>query len=273
MENQEKLVMAIIIGCTAMFGLIVVFILFVAIYQRKMIEKENKIQLFEQEKQIQLFKASTEAEEEQKKKIAHNLHDEINPLLTILKFNLSKHHIAIKKGMLTPDNFIEDGKMLDKAIEGIRTICYDLIPSFFMEYGLIPSLESYVKNIKSTDNIYGDFTSNVIPEEVESFSQQEQLNIYRVCLEILNNLFKHSGCSSFKLSIFSKNQNLIVEITHNGKGVSNEEMILFTDNSKGLGLKSLKARLILLKANINYQKDINTPSITLTIPINSNNLL
>ena len=49
-------------------------------------------------------------------------------------------------------------------------------------------------------------------------------------------------------------------------------MNLFTENSKGLGLKSLKMRIILLKATINYLKSINTSSITLTVPINSNNL-
>jgi signal transduction histidine kinase len=50
-------------------------------------------------------------------------------------------------------------------------------------------------------------------------------------------------------------------------------MNLFTENSKGLGLKSLKARIILLKANINYNKDINSSSITLTVPLNPNKLV
>ena len=59
----------------------------------------------------------------------------------------------------------------------------------------------------------------------------------------------------------------------NAQGISNEEMNLFTENSKGLGLKSLKARIILLKANINYNKDINSSSITLTVPLNPNKLV
>lgn len=275
MENQDitNLKLLIILGIFITLFLATVVVLFVVFYQRKMLLKEASIKLMEQEKQIELFKASVEAEEKQKEKIARNLHDEINPILNTLKFNLTKHKIKAQKNELDPANMTADEKTLDNVIESIRTICYDLIPSFFLEYGLVVSLESYLKTVQNIGDISGEFNADVIPEEMESFSRQEQLNIYRVCLEILNNLFKHSGCTFFKVSIKSINQSLVFEITHNGKGITNEEMNTFTEKSKGLGLKSLKACIILLKASINYSKNINTPSITLTIPLNSNNLV
>lgn len=255
-----------------MFCLIVIIILFVVIYQRKMLLKETSIKLMEQEKRMDLFRASIESEEKQKEKIARNLHDEINPILNTLKFNLTKHRIKAQKNELNPASMISDEETLNKVIEGIRSVCYDLIPTFFLEYGLVVSLESYIKSVLNMDDITGEFYSNVIPEELETFSRQEQLNIYRVCLEILNNLFKHSQCTNFSVSVKSINKSLVFEVIHNGRGVSNQEMNLFTENSKGLGLKSLKMRIILLKATINYLKSINTSSITLTVPINSNNL-
>ena len=273
MEVQTGVTTFIILGCLAMFCLIIVIILFVVTYQRKMLLKEASIKLMEQEKQIELFKASVEAEEKQKEKIARNLHDEINPILNTLKFNITKHRIKAQKNELDPANMMADEETLNKVIESIRTVCYDLIPSFFLEYGLIVSLESYVKNVQRVDDISGEFNSDVIPEELETFTRQEQLNIYRVCLEILNNLFKHSGCSHFNVSIKSVNNSIVFEVTHNGKGINNEEMNSLTEKSKGLGLKSLKARIILLKATINYCKNSNTGSITLTVPLNSNNLV
>lgn len=271
LENQDitSIKLLITLGILITLFIAAVVILFVVYYQRKMLLKEASIKLMEQEKQIELFKASVEAEEKQKEKIARNLHDEINPILNTLKFNLTKHRVKAQKNEFNPESMMADEDTFDKAIEGIRTVCYDLIPTFFMEYGLIPSLESYVKNVKRIGDISGEFHSAIVPEELESFSLQEQLNIYRVCLEVLNNLFKHSGCSLFKLSIVSS-QNLVFEITHNGKGIDDEEMNSFTEKSKGLGLKSLKARLILLRATINYRKNINTPSIILVVPLNSN---
>ena len=275
MENQEitNIKLLITIGIFSTLFIAAVVILFVVYYQRKMLLKDASIKLMEQEKQIELFKASVEAEEKQKEKIARNLHDEINPILNTLKFNITKHRIKAQKNELDPASMFADEETLNKVIEGIRSVCYDLIPSFFLEYGLIVSLESYVKNVQNMDDISGEFYSDVIPEELETFSRQEQLNMYRVCLEILNNLFKHSACKFFSVSMNSLNKSLVFKVTHNGKGISNEEMNLFTENSKGLGLKSLKARIILLKANINYNKDINSSSITLTVPLNPNKLV
>ena len=271
MENQTYLITNILLGCLAMFSLIVVIILFVVIHKRKILLKDTKIKLLENEKQLALFKASVEAEENQKEKIAFNLHDEINPMLNTLKFNLTKHRVKAEKNELIPSDITVDEKTLNKVIDGIRTICHDLVPTFFFEYGLLVSLESYLKNIQRMEHITGEFKSELNPDDLETFTRHEQLNIYRVCLEVLNNLFKHSGCTFFNVLIKSKYQSLVFEITHNGKGISNEEMDTFTAKSTGLGLKSLKARIILLNATINYNKNINTPSITLTIPLNPNN--
>ena len=123
--------------------------------------------------------------------IARNLHDEINPLLTLLKYNLTKHRIEVKKNKFDPDSLIKDEETLDKAIDGIRTTCLDLIPSFLLQNGLIPSLDDYIRSVQQIEGMTADFESSATPEKMETFDIQEQLNIYRVCLEILNNLFKH----------------------------------------------------------------------------------
>ena len=125
MQNQTGLVTFIIIASLFVFCLIVIIILFFVINQRKMLLKNSEIKLMENEKQLSLFKAAVEAEEKQKKVIARNLHDEINPILSVIKFSLSKHRIEYKKGVFSPDSLIEDAKMLDKAIESINTICLE----------------------------------------------------------------------------------------------------------------------------------------------------
>lgn len=184
MENQDitNLKLLIILGIFITLFLATIVVLFVVFYQRKMLLKEAKIKIMEQEKQIELFKASVEAEEKQKEKIARNLHDEINPLLGALKFNLTKHRIKAAKNSFEPESLLLDEDILDKAIEGIRTTCYDLVPSFFLNYGLIPSLENHITSFQKINGISTSFDCNVTPEEIESFENQEQLNIYRICL-------------------------------------------------------------------------------------------
>lgn len=267
MQSQENIALLIAIGCLVMFILVIVIIMFVVIYQRKMLLKEAKIQLMEQDKQITLFKASVEAEEQQKEKIARNLHDEINPILSLLKFNLSKHRIEVQKNKFEADSLIVDTQLLDQAIEGIRTTCLELIPTYLLQYGLLKSLEDHMRNLQQVGSITTEFENHTESIDIEGFEKQAQLNIYRICLEILNNLVKHSNASMLKLTITRLAHFLILEFSHNGSSVTNEEMNAFTENSSGLGLKSLKARALILDAKIEYNSLVNQASVKLSIPI------
>ena len=267
MQSQENIAIFIAIGCLVMFILVIVIIMFVVIYQRKMLLKEAKIQLMEKDKQITLFKASVEAEEHQKEKIARNLHDEINPILSLLKFNLSKHRIEIKKNKFEADSLIVDAELLDQAIEGIRTTCLELIPTFLLQYGLLKSLEEYIRNLQHARNITTQFQNHTQPNDLETLDKQAQLNTYRMCLEILNNMTKHSEHSELKLTASCINHFLILEFSHNGKLVTTTEMDAFTENSSGLGLKSIKARALILNAKIDYNTNNNQASVKLSIPL------
>ena len=268
MENQDitNIKLLVTVGILITLFLATAIILFVVYYQRKMLLKEARIRLMEQEKQITLFKASVEVEEQQKEKIARNLHDEINPLLVILKLNLSRHRMAAKKNAFDPETLKADSDLLDKAIEGIRTTCLDLIPSFLMEFGLLKALEEHIRNVQQIDLLNAEFENRISYDELDIFDKQDQLNIYRISLEILNNLFKHSKCTAFKMTTQNIEKKLIIEFSHNGKGVSNEEMEIFTENSKGLGLKSLKARALILNANIDYINKPSEATVRISVP-------
>lgn len=268
MENTDitTIKLLITVGILITLFLAAVVIIFVVHYQRKILLKEAQIQVMEQEKQIALFKASVEVEEKQKEKIARNLHDEINPLLVVLKLNLGRHRMAVQKNTFDPDSLKKDSELLDKAIEGIRTTCHDLIPSFLLQFGLLKALEEYIRTARHSEDMSLEFENQVSTEEMEIFDKQAQLNIYRICLEILNNLFKHSQCSQLRMLTKKTPGHVEIEFIHNGRGVSNDDMEIYTEQSKGLGLKSLKARSLILGADINYQPGPPYALIRLRIP-------
>lgn len=267
MENQDitNIKLLITVGILITLFLSAVIIIFVVYYQRKALLRENEIKLFEKEQQILFFKATIEAEEKQKEKIALNLHDSINPMLSVLKLNLSRHRIQIIKNKFNIEDLKNDAEIIDNVIDGIRATCFNLIPKFLLEYGLIKSLNRYIENINTPNNINGKFNNNLNTTEAP-LSQQDQLSVYRICLEIINNLIKHSRCSIFELTISQIKDELILEFSHNGKGLDNEEVKSLIESNKGLGLKSLKSRAFILNANLNFSKNINTAAITLTIP-------
>jgi signal transduction histidine kinase len=96
----------------------------------------------------------------------------------------------------------------------------------------------------------------------------QQLNIYRICLEILNNLYKHANYQYLKIIVERTGNNLQFEFTHNGMGITTKEIDKLAAGSQGLGLKSLMSRALLLNATINYEIDEGLASIKLQIPIN-----
>lgn len=266
MQNQTSLIPFILLGCLAMFGLIVVIILFVVTYQRKMLEKENKLRLFEQEKQIQLFKATVEAEDKQKERIAHNLHDSINPMLGLLKLNLSKHKIDITKNKFNVDDLKNDASIIDEIVEGIRIISKELSSSYMANKGLIGSIERHISIISSSSSLSVIYNNNLKDEDL-NLNEQDKANTFRIFLELINNVLKHTKCSVFEVNLEKIDNVLLLRITHNGKGINNDDVQNLINADKGLGLKSLKSRTLMLNAKLDYQKTINTSSITLSVPL------
>lgn len=267
MENQEQVAVYIALGSLVIFTLVIIIILFVVTYQRKMLEKENRIQMIEQEKQIQMFKATVEAEELLKEKIANNLHDSVNPMLALLKLNLSRHKIEVEKNKFNPESLKDDSKIIDNAIDGIRSSCKDLIPSFLLEFGLIKALEDYIRNLGKNENIHAELINHNPENKTTFLDKQDQLSAYRICMEILNNLFKHAGYTQLKLVIRNTEELFNAEFHHNGKGISNEEIARITESSRGQGLKSLKIRVLVLGGSLNYTNENGSPKIVFAAPV------
>ncbi|MCD6068656.1 MAG: sensor histidine kinase [Bacteroidetes bacterium] len=273
MQNQTDIGLFIALGSVVMFLLVVVIILFVVVYQRKMLEKESRIKEIEQEKQIQLFKATVEAEEQLKEKIANNLHDSVNPMLSLLKMNLSMHKRNLEKNKFNPDSFKEDAELIDQAVEGIRSSCRELIPSFLIEFGIIKALDDYIRNLNKNEHIEAVFENRQPGNTDVCLSKQDQLSAYRICMEVLNNLFKHAGYTNLHILVENRPEGFRVEFSHNGKGISNEEIDAITDSSKGQGLKSLKVRVLLLNADLNYIKGTGRPGIHFSVPASRSELI
>ncbi|MDP3145385.1 MAG: histidine kinase [Bacteroidota bacterium] len=265
MENTQLTPYFIAIGCLLAFVLISIIVLLVVTYQRKMLAKEYRIQLFEQEKQMAMFKASFEAEELQKRIIANNLHDSINPTLTFLKYSLTMHQSNFQEQKFSHKDLEKDKELITQTIDNIRAICHDLNPVVLNDFGLIKSLEHCIEILNDSATLKATFKTENLSPEHQYFSETDQVNIYRICQELLNNIIKHSESTEMQLLIFSIEKKLCIEFTHNGQGIINEDIESLS--KKGLGLNSLKSRALILNATLNYIKTDRVSIIKLHIPL------
>lgn len=248
-----------------MFIFVMVIILFVVVYQRKMLEKQNEINLLEQTRQISEFKAVVEAQENEKEKIASNLHDEIGPMLTVLKLNMSKHQSDLRKGRsLENDAFAEDISRIDSVMENIRSTCHDLTPNFLLEFGLVKTLEQFVCALESSGKLSTTFS--VANEQPLRLGKQDTINLYRVCMELINNLLKHASCQKMTFEMGFSDEELMIRITHDGNGLTQESFDELSTSRNGLGLKSLKSRILMMKAKLEFQRNPKASIIEVKVP-------
>lgn len=167
-----------------------------------------------------------EVTDEERARIARDLHDELGQTLSIVKSRISR--INSLSGEIEPiDNDIS------LAIEQTRTISRNLYPSVLEKVGLIRSVASILENVQKGTDIQCSYD---IDESVESLPQIVKTHLYRIIQECINNTMKHAGASALKISILPDNDAFELIYLDNGKG-------LISKVKNGVGLQSIRERV------------------------------
>lgn len=265
LENASPIEIPILVVIATVGILVFIFfiIFFVIFYQKRnlqlQVESEEKEKLHQQ----QLLKTSLEIAELERKKIAENLHDDIGPIINMIKHNVSQLNAA-NTNHVEPELKHQTDKLLDTTMDNIRSITRELAPPALMRFGLHDGLNELCSQLSNTKIIEAEFNCSVsntpLPFTI-------QIQFYRLIQEIINNVIKHANASKLNLSLIYSQATLQALINHNGKGISNEKISELTQQSSGLGLRSIKNRAEILKANVNYSVANNQPTITISLPI------
>lgn len=262
MGDEKNVVLTIIAGSALIFLLILVIIIFVVYYSKKILQKESDFALSLKNKELELLRAVIQTQESEREKIASNLHDEVGPLLSTLKLNISKHKRSLEKKLLTSADLDIEREFIDNIIDNIRTASHHLTPQFVLKYGLIKGLENFISPIVSPKI---ELTTNL--EHEYNISKQITINVYRITLELVNNAIKHGDPKKMGITLLQHENVLEISLIHDGKGLNEDIYNSKSDEKHGLGLHSIKSRILILNGTIKfYQKE--KESITqLQIPI------
>lgn len=200
-------------------------------------------------------KALFDGEQNERIRIARELHDSVGQMLSLMKMNIS----AQEKN--TESEKIQN--LIDKTISEVRSISHNLIPEE-LNFGLLPALENLADKINATNKTKMEVE---IADKVKSvkFQQQNELSIYRIIQELLNNITKHAEATVIQLSIKSPGKNLVFNIRDNGKGLDLDSI----SNSSGIGWKNINARIRMMEGNIKVESEaFSGTQIEITLPQN-----
>jgi len=219
---------------------IVILLLISMIYQRRV--SKNRLVLKEKDAQYQdeLMLATIASQEQERRRIARDLHDEVGAMLSTIKLNLGGVNMKLKKIGINEDLTSETKSLLDDTIKNVRQISKDLLPPTLEEFGLSQALTALCEKIESASGIR---ISKKIQTIEPRLTIEQELALYRVVQEMINNALKHAEASEFSIHLESNMGEVQLCFSDNGKGFDMNEIKSSHLVRTGLGLKNLENRV------------------------------
>ena len=203
--------------------------------------KASEESLKESESELRFLSSKLlSAQEEERKRLAVELHDSLGSTLTAVKISLENNWNCFIKGAADPALFETSIALTRTAIEDIRRIIVDLRPTTLDDLGLLATLEWFCRRFGTV------YSSICVRKNVRVKEKQipETLKtvIYRVIQESFNNIAKYSGAKNVKLSLSERSGELKLKIEDDGEGFDVATALSKESSRKGLGLTSMKER-------------------------------
>jgi len=239
----------IISGSLGMLTLVSFIIAFIAQYQKKILAHKSELQRTETEFQKQLLDASVEVAEEERRKIAGNIHDDVGLTINVVKLNLSKIKKNLKDTELVNELIETDIKILEDIHTTLRGISHELMPPSLSLLGLKKGLREMSRQISASGKIKVDLVSDEFELRLD---KKKELQLYRLIKELINNIIKHAGANQIILHFALDQEKLITIIEHDGIGINDQEVMTLINSQKGIGLKSIQSRVQLTNSKLNY---------------------
>lgn len=251
-------VILILVGILGMLILAIAIIVFFLVYQKRLFAQEAALRTIESAYQKDLLQHSFESQEAERKRIAADLHDDIGSLLSATKLYIhqlspeqtASHHQTLKK---------ETTELLDSAINQVRSISHNLFPPNLEHIGFLQTVQNFCQRIQKINDIQLNFSH----DNITRLTKQQELALYRILQELVNNTLKHAQATQINLSYKVLPAGLTMFYQDNGIGYS----INANDNkSKGIGTKSIESRANAINANFQFESTLGQGmSFTLTI--------
>jgi signal transduction histidine kinase len=222
MHTQEEEFYRAILIVAAVVGAILLYFIITAIrYHRKSIRMhKDKIQ------------AEIDTLENERRRIASDLHDELGPLLSAVKLQINNIETATGEDQLL---VAKSSGHIDSIIQKLREISNNLMPNTLLRKGLKNAVEELADTYKKLSALEIRF----ICEQEIRLDQNKEINIYRIVQEVLHNTIKHSGATLLLISLRKEENRVLLATSDNGKGF---DYFLKSKELKGLGLRNLQSR-------------------------------
>lgn len=218
-------------------------------YKQKHKLQQQRINELETEKQLAATEAVLKGEEQERTRLAKDLHDGLGGMLSGIKYSLQT-----MKGnlIMTPDNhqaFERSMDMLDSSIKEMRRVAHNMMPEALVKFGLDTALKDFCNDINQSGTLGVAYQS--IGLENATIEQTMAIAIYRIVQELINNTMKHASAKTAIVQVTKTDGNLSITVEDDGKGF--DPVIL--KGVRGIGWSNIQSRIEYLKGKLDVQSE------------------
>ena len=217
-----------------------------------------------QKQQAELTANIQRMQDEERRRIARDLHDSVGQLLAALSMNIAR--VTGESHKLSPDIaklVTENASLVNQITNEIRTISHLLHPPLLDEVGLPSALRWYTDGFSQRSNIQ---TTLDIPQQFQRLSPETEIAIFRLVQEGLTNIHRHSGSSSCSIKIVQDADRLRIEVKDSGRGIPKSKQLTLI-SSGGVGLRGMQERIRQLGGTLEIKSSPNGTVIAATLPV------
>ena len=237
---KQEQIRNILIGSFLFLLIVLIFL-----YNRYRLKQKNRYQQERNRQQNELFNAIVSTQDQERKRIAQDLHDSLGSVLSAAKLKLSA--LEASQPGFSPEQqetYQSSLELLNEAVAELRLISHNIMPATLSKLGLVAALQNLIGKISSKSGIQFSFAAHGFDVRLD---ENTEISIYRIILELINNIVKHAAAkkASVQLVHYPDYINLVIE--DNGLGFESAKALR---EKKGIGLGNILSRVEYLKGSI-----------------------
>jgi signal transduction histidine kinase len=245
--RQKTTVNYVLIGSAA--ALLIISLLLFRNYRHKQKLQQQRINELETEKQLTATEAVLKGEEQERTRLAKDLHDGLGGMLSGIKYSFQT-----MKGnlVMTPENhqaFERSMDMLDSSIKEMRRVAHNMMPEALVKFGLDTALKDFCNDINQSGALRVTYQS--IGLEQATIGQTTAITIYRVVQELINNIMKHAAAKTAIVQVTKTDGNIAITVEDDGKGFDTSIL----KSGRGIGWTNIPSRVEYLKGKLDVQSE------------------
>jgi signal transduction histidine kinase len=209
-------------------------------YKTRIIEQEKE--QLKNEQKIQATASIIKVQEEERYRLARDLHDGLGGMLSGLKYTLNNMGENVVLSDVNVKAFDNALYMLDQAIAEMRKVAHNMMPESLLKFGLDETLKDFVSKLNASLPLRLHYQSY----NYRKLDQSLEINLYRIIQEVINNAIKHSQAEDLFIQMDYNEDTINLTLEDNGKGFDTSDR----GKNQGIGLKNISDRVDYLNGKL-----------------------